>query len=48
MPDKSVIDAIGGELTKDRQIKFGADGVLHTYDDSGYPIAFQLLQPPCL
>ena len=40
--DKSVIDAIGGELSKDRQVKLGTDGVLRSYDDSGYPIAFQL------
>src|SRR5262245_2454332 len=40
--ERAVIDAIGGELSKDRQVKFGADGVLHSYDDSGYPIAFQL------
>jgi catechol 2,3-dioxygenase-like lactoylglutathione lyase family enzyme len=40
--DKTVIDAIGGELSKDRQVKLGGDGVLRSYDDSGYPIAFQL------
>jgi catechol 2,3-dioxygenase-like lactoylglutathione lyase family enzyme len=40
--DKSVIDAIGAELAKDRQVKLDSSGVLHSYDDSGYPIAFQL------
>jgi catechol 2,3-dioxygenase-like lactoylglutathione lyase family enzyme len=40
--DKGVIEAIGAELSKDRQVKLGADGLLRTYDDSGYPIAFQL------
>jgi hypothetical protein len=42
--EKSVIDAIGAELGKDRQVKLGSDGVLHSYDESGYPIAFQ---PSC-
>lgn len=40
--DKGVIDAIGAELSTDRQVKLGSDGVLRSYDDSGYPIAFQL------
>lgn len=39
--DNSVIDSIGAELSKDRQVRHDSDGGLHSYDDSGYPIAFQ-------
>ena len=34
--------AIGAELSKDRQVAMGSDGVLRTSDDTGYAIAFQV------
>src|SRR5690348_11078805 len=40
--DKSVIEAIAAELTRDRQVRLDSDGGLHSHDESGYPIAFQL------
>lgn len=39
---KGVLDHIGAELSKDRQVTLRSDGVLRSYDDSGYPLAFQL------
>jgi len=40
--DKATLEAIGAELSKDRETKHGSDGVLRSHDDTGYPIGFQL------
>jgi catechol 2,3-dioxygenase-like lactoylglutathione lyase family enzyme len=40
--DAATLQAIGAELTKDREVKHGSDGVLRSHDDTGYPIGFQL------
>lgn len=40
--DKDALEAIGAELSKDRQVRRDADGVLHTIDDEGLAIAFQV------
>jgi hypothetical protein len=42
--DKATLDAIGAELSKDRDVRHGADGVLHSVDDTGYAIGFQVTQ----
>ena len=34
------------ELSKDRQVSMGSDGVLRTRDDTGYALAFQVTQAP--
>lgn len=36
------LDAIGRELSSDREVRFDADGVLHSVDDMGFAIAFQV------
>ena len=36
------LQKVGAELSKDRQVAMGADGVLRTKDDTGYGIAFQV------
>jgi hypothetical protein len=36
------LDAIGAELTRDREVRRDADGVLHTVDDSGFHIGFMV------
>src|SRR5438046_8182340 len=36
------LQKLGAELSKDRQVAMGADGVLRTTDDTGYGIAFQV------
>ncbi|MDD2054443.1 VOC family protein [Pseudomonas putida] len=36
------LDAIGRELSRDRDVRVDAAGVLHSVDDSGFAIAFQL------
>jgi catechol 2,3-dioxygenase-like lactoylglutathione lyase family enzyme len=38
-PDE--LEKIGAELSKDRQVVMGSDGVLRTRDNTGYGIAFQ-------
>jgi catechol 2,3-dioxygenase-like lactoylglutathione lyase family enzyme len=40
--DKATLEAIGAELSRDREVRLGADGILRAIDDSGYPIAFQV------
>jgi catechol 2,3-dioxygenase-like lactoylglutathione lyase family enzyme len=39
--DKATLEAVGAELTKDREVK-QTNGILHTVDDDGDPIAFQV------
>lgn len=39
--DKATLEAIGAELSKDRAVQL-RDGILHSKDDDGYPISFQL------
>ena len=40
--DKATLDAIGAELSKDRDVKEVRPGVLRSTDDDGYPIGFQV------
>jgi catechol 2,3-dioxygenase-like lactoylglutathione lyase family enzyme len=40
--DKATLDAIGAELSKDREVRHGGDGVLRSVDDTGYAIGFQV------
>lgn len=40
--DKATLEAIGAELSKDRNVRRAADGSLHSVDDDGYPIGFQV------
>ena len=42
--DKPTLDAIGAELSKDREVRAGSDGVLRSVDDTGYAIGFQVTQ----
>ena len=39
--DAATLDRIGGELSKDREVKLGADGVVRAFDDMGFALAFQ-------
>ena len=43
--DAAGLEAIGAELSKDREVRRDAAGMLHTKDDSGIPIAFRVAQP---
>jgi catechol 2,3-dioxygenase-like lactoylglutathione lyase family enzyme len=40
--DKATLEAIGAELSKDREVKLLAGNILRTVDDDGYPIGFQV------
>jgi catechol 2,3-dioxygenase-like lactoylglutathione lyase family enzyme len=40
--DKAALERIGAELSSDRQVRRDSAGVLHTTDDEGLAIAFQL------
>lgn len=40
--DKATLEAIGVELSKDREVKALQDGVIRSTDDDGYPISFHL------
>jgi len=40
--DQQSLEQIGTELSRDRQVRRDALGVLHTADDDGFPIAFQV------
>jgi catechol 2,3-dioxygenase-like lactoylglutathione lyase family enzyme len=40
--DRATLEAIGAELSRDREVKSGSDGVLRSHDDTGYSIGFQL------
>ncbi len=42
--DKVTLDAIGAELSKDRDVIAGSDSVLRSVDDSGYAIGFKVTQ----
>ena len=42
--DQPTLEAIGAELSKDRDVKAGSDGVLRSIDDTGYAIGFQVTQ----
>ena len=42
--DAAALEAIGAELSRDRQVQRAADGMLRTTDDAGYGIAFQVTQ----
>jgi catechol 2,3-dioxygenase-like lactoylglutathione lyase family enzyme len=42
--DKATLEAIGAELSKDREVKPGSDGVLRSVDDTGYAIGFKVTQ----
>lgn len=41
---KDVLEAIGANLSGDRQVSRDAASVLHTTDDDGYPIAFRVTE----
>ena len=41
---KKVLDAVGAELSKDRAVKQGADGILWSTDTMGYTIGFRVKQ----
>ncbi len=38
----SALDALAGELTRDRDVREDADGTLHSVDPLGFPIAFRV------
>lgn len=40
--DKATLEAIGAELSKDRDVKALPNGILRSTDDDGYPISFQV------
>jgi catechol 2,3-dioxygenase-like lactoylglutathione lyase family enzyme len=40
--DKATLEEIGAELSNDREVKRGADGVLRSTDDMGFALAFQV------
>jgi len=40
--DRAALERIGAELGRDREVRQGSDGVLHSTDADGYPIAFQV------
>lgn len=42
--DAPSLQKIAAELTRDREVRQGSDGVLHSTDHDGYPIGFQLTQ----
>jgi len=42
--DTTSLQKIGAELTRDREVRQGSDGVIHSTDHDGYPIGFQLTQ----
>ena len=42
---KDDLEALGAELSKDRQIRRDPDGTIHARDDSGNAIAFTVQQP---
>ena len=39
------LDALGAELSRDREVSTGADGSLHTRDESGFAIGFAIAKP---
>ncbi|MFT4190623.1 MAG: VOC family protein [Comamonas sp.] len=40
--DAEVLQAIGAELSRDREVRVDDEGTLHTFDDGGYAIAFRV------
>jgi catechol 2,3-dioxygenase-like lactoylglutathione lyase family enzyme len=42
--DQAALEAIGAELSTDRQVALGSDGVLRSTDDTGYALAFRVSQ----
>jgi catechol 2,3-dioxygenase-like lactoylglutathione lyase family enzyme len=40
--DQDAVDQVAAELSKDRDVRAGNDGVISSHDDDGYPIAFQV------
>jgi hypothetical protein len=42
---KAALEAIGAELSKDREVKRTADGILHSRDEAGFAIAFGVTNP---
>ena len=40
--NKATLEAIGAEITKDREVKNGSDGILRCRDDYGYSIGFMV------
>jgi len=52
--DEGTLDAIAAELSRDREVQRDADGRLHSIDDGGFAIAFQvsrrraIVAPPVL
>jgi catechol 2,3-dioxygenase-like lactoylglutathione lyase family enzyme len=40
--DQATVDAVAADLAKDRDVRLGNDGVIHSHDDDGYPLAFQV------
>lgn len=41
----NTLDSIAAELSKDRPVRRGQDGALHTHDESGFAIGFRVAQP---
>ena len=39
---QATLQAVGAELSKDRQVAWGSDGILRSRDDTGYAVAFQV------
>lgn len=42
--DEATLEAIAGELRKDREAQFGEDGVLRCVDDAGFALGFRITQ----
>jgi catechol 2,3-dioxygenase-like lactoylglutathione lyase family enzyme len=43
--DAAGLEAIGAELSRDRELRRDASDILHTHDESGLPIAFAIARP---
>jgi catechol 2,3-dioxygenase-like lactoylglutathione lyase family enzyme len=42
---KAALEALGAELSRDRDVKVDAEGTLHSHDVTGFAIAFAVSQP---
>ena len=42
--DKATLEAVGAELSKDREVKLLAGNILRSTDDDGYPIGFKVTE----
>jgi catechol 2,3-dioxygenase-like lactoylglutathione lyase family enzyme len=40
--DQATLEAIGAELSRDREVTQGSDGIVRAHDDTGYPLGFQV------